>query len=128
MAHGFLVSATYEDGFEITERTDNDRNPYSPDGNTLTAILTHGPTEAGHGRMVRFSLIPESGDGARYDIDWRPLWETDNPRPIYFRQMTQSISLDGSNDTGPVCQSHHFGWQHTDSDGANVQEIQEVQP
>lgn len=126
MAHGYLISAEYESGFTLTERVENDRNPYSVEGNTLTGILTHGPTGAGHGRMVRISLIPESGEGQQYDIDWQPLWEVDNPRPIYFRRMERRVNMDGSGDTGPVCLSHTFGYQYNDAEGHNVQETQDI--
>ena len=125
MAHGYWLSAEYESGYILTE-DENDRNPYSPDGNVFTAILNHLPTEAGHGRLLRFSLIPQNGTGDRYDIDWKPLWEVDNARPIYFRQMQMSRNMITGESTPATCMSHNFGYQYNAPNGDNVQKIEEI--
>ena len=125
MAYGYYLEAEYESGFRLTESEIN-FNPYSTKGNTFTAMLDGSPTEAGHGQMVRFSLIPESGEGNRYDIDWKPLWKVDDPRPIYYRKMQRSLVLDTGEDSGPSCNAHFFGFQYLNEDGENVQEVEEI--
>ena len=125
MSHGFRLQAEYETGFVLTE-DESDRNPYSDIGNTFSAIINNLPTKAGHGRLVRFSIVPEDY-GDQYDIDWQIVGQLPAARPIYFRQMHRSFVLDGSNDTGDVCDSHNFGYQYNDPiTGENVQEVIEI--
>ena len=125
MSHGFRLQAEYSTGYTLTE-DDNDRNPYSDVGNTFSAIINELPTKAGHGPMVRFSLLPEDY-GDRYDIDWKIVGALPNARPIYFRRMHRTFALDGSGDTGDVCDSHNFGYQYNDAiTGENIQEVLEI--
>lgn len=129
MAHGYLLEAEYESGYVLTE-TENDHSPYDAGRNVFHAIL-NARAEDTHGRLVRFSLIPESGTGKRLDVDWRMLHDADNPRPIYYRKMhkTDQLTDDGGLLTeGPaVCDGHFFGFQFNDPEtGENVQHIEEV--
>lgn len=119
MAYGYLIEAEYESGFVLTE-DDADRSPYDPCRNVFHAIVEGRPTAAGHGRMVRFSLV---GVGQRFDVDWTTLPET--ARPIYFREMRRAFEIDGGWQAAR-CLSHHFGYQYTDASGSNVQEVHEI--
>jgi len=120
MAYGYVLRAEYASGYVLLE-DEQDASPYDPGRNVFHAIVNGRPTEAGHGPLVAFSLI---GEDMRYDIDWTAL--PDNARPIYYRSMQRTYAVDGSTDTGPVCLAHHFGYQYTDSDGRNVQEVSEI--
>lgn len=122
MAHGFYLEAEYESGFVITE-DEVDQSPYDATRNIFHAILNGRPTDAGEGRMVRWSMIPTAG-GQRYDVDWTELWEVDSPRPVYYREM-QSVKAP---DTDEVvsCLAHHFGFQYNDEDGKNTQNIIDI--
>ena len=122
--YGYVLEAEYESGFVLTENA-ADVSPYDRGGNFFSAITKASATDAGHGQMVRFSLIPV-GDGTRYDIDWTELSHLDNLRPIYFRRMEQTLRSDGVDLGGPVCKAHGFGYQYNDADGNNVQVIEEI--
>lgn len=122
MAYGWLLQAEYASGYVLTE-DERDHSPYDPGRNTFHAIMNGRPVEAGHGDLVRLSLI---GPQMRYDIDWRAL--PDTARPVYYRQMQRTRAVDGSTDTGPVCLAHHFGYQYTDAEGRNVQDVHEIDP
>jgi len=123
MAYGYLLEAEYESGYILTE-DEKDHSPYDAGRNICHAIIEGRPSAAGHGRLVRFSLIPVHS-GSRCDINWRNLWELDNPRPVYFRKMEHSYTP-GEESKTAICNSHHFGYQYLNSDGENVQEIKEI--
>jgi hypothetical protein len=125
MSYGYLLEAEYRSGLILTE-TEQDRSPYEATDNFFAAIRHGSATKAGHGEMVRFSLIPV-GEGNRYDIDWTGLADLDNPRPIYFRRMASTINADGTGDGNPYCTAHGFGYQYNDADGNNVQVVEEIQ-
>lgn len=124
MAYGYILEAEYESGFVLTEN-EQDRSPYIATDNFFSAIRRESATAAGHGPMTRFSLVAEDGS-KRYDIDWTGLSDLDHVRPVYFRRMSRSVCLDGTNDSGALCAAHGFGYQYNDADGNNVQVIEEV--
>ena len=124
MSYGYLLEAEYESGLILTE-TEQDRSPYEATDNFFAAIRRDSATSAGHGDLVRFSLLAADG-GVRHDIDWTVLAGLDNPRPVYFRRMSQSINTDGGGDTGARCEAHGFGYQYNDAEGTNVQVVEEI--
>jgi hypothetical protein len=76
--------------------------------------------------MTRFSLVPDVEGPDRYDIDWTDLWGTTNPRPICFRNMELDIT-NGGTEIGPQrCMQHNFGYQYLDTDGRNVEHVQQI--
>lgn len=122
------VEAEYADGFILSETELDDRSIYIPleivDGvptgpNTLNDILEKRP-EAEHGPMIRFSVYFKN---LRYDINWTEL--PDNARPIRFRNFTGDLHPDGSV-TNKTINWLRFGYQYTDENGKNVQEVQEL--
>lgn len=116
MSYGYVLHALYESGFALTEDA-ADHSPYAPGKNTFHAIVTAAPTACGHGRLVALSLLPDPADGRdRYDIDWVPLWTEVAPRPIYYREMTRTWGMDGSDDGG-VCIAHGFGFAYITHEG-----------
>lgn len=122
MAHGVILEAEYEDGFVLTE-DEADQSPYDEGKNVFNAIL-HGRPEAEHGRMVRWSAVTPK---KTYSVDWRDLWATENPRPIYFRDMERDFDPSIGDWTGPPrAKRHCFGYQYNAADGSNVQEVQEL--
>jgi len=125
MAYGYYLQAEYESGFVLTE-DELDHSPYDVGRNVFHAILNNRPEDFGHGQMVRFSLLPFEHNAKRYDIDWTQLKNVKNPRPIYYRQMSMTRNLSTGEDTGPLCESHHFGYQYNDADGRNVQVVEDV--
>ena len=124
MSYGYLLQAEYESGYVLTE-DEQDRSPYIANDNFFSAIRRDSATTAGHGPIVRFSLIPVDG-GTRYDIDWTGLSDLDHARPVYFRRMSRSVQDDGTGDSGTTCVAHGFGYQYNDADGSNVQVVQEI--
>lgn len=129
MAHGFHLEAEYESGYILTE-DDNDHSPYDPKKNVFHAISHDRPQAAGHGQMVRWSMI---GPDIRYDLEWTSIVKDyKNPRPIYWREMQMVKQANGV--TGEViegtevisCLGHHFGFQYNDEDGKNVQAVKDV--
>lgn len=121
MPYGALVEAEFEDGFVLTE-DEADVSPYDEGRNVFHAILNGRPCAA-HGQMVRWSLVT---NGKTYSIDWKELWQFENPRPIYYRNMTRDFDAGGRPLTDPICLAHFFGYQYNAEDGSNVQEIQEI--
>ena len=89
------------------------------------------PTDAGHGALVRFSLIPVDPDEERHDIDWTALAHLTDARPVYYRCMRRTITVESGElvadtDSGPICDAHGFGYQYRDASGENVQVVEEV--
>ena len=123
--YGYRLEAEYESGLVLTE-IEQDRSPYVATDNFFSAIRRDSATTAGHGPLVRFSLIATEGP-ARYDIDWTMLSNLDHVRPVYFRKMSRSVDQDGNGDTGPVCVGQFIGYQYNDADGNNQQIVTEVQ-
>jgi hypothetical protein len=113
------VQAEYADGFILDETEHNDVSPYpgDPPVNILRAILNKDP-EPEHGKMVRFSVFWQN---RRYDLDWQQF--PDNARPIRFRDGNHSRDLDTGEEKfwWSGCR---FGFQYTDEQGKNVQEVQ----
>lgn len=109
------IFAEYADGYVHSEQDHGDVSPYNPTKNIFNDILEKRP-EAEHGRLVRFSLV--HGDKL-YSVDWVGL--PDNARPIRFKQMSLTAHADGSSETEIT--GVDFGYQYTDEDGQNVQEV-----
>lgn len=112
--HG-SVEAEFDDGYIHNETHLNDTSPYETGRNVFYDIL-HRLPEAHHGKMVRFSCFY---DNKRYDVDFRGLPE--NARPIRFKHMERTFAngVWGS----PVITRLDFGYQYTDTDGKNQQEV-----
>jgi hypothetical protein len=130
MAYGYLLSATYESGYEHVE-SDQDVSPYAPGRNHFFDILHAEPTKAGHGRMTKFSLIrvtPDAdGSFKRWDVDWVGLPE--DAQPIHYMNMQRSIALTGAEDgdSGPYCVSRGFGFTYKDPEsGEQVTHVEEI--
>ena len=122
MAYGFYLQATYASGYVLVEDA-ADRNPFG-DGNTFTAIRTHAATEAGHGDLTSLALV-NAATWESHTIDWSTLAGLTDLRPIYYRKMKRTRNMVTGEDSGPMCNSHHFGYQYNDSAGSNVQIITE---
>lgn len=124
MSFGVSLSAEYEDGFRLVE-DESDQSPYDEGRNIFHAIV-NGRAVPEHGRMVRFSATTAT---ERRDIDWRPLWDVKDAQPIYSREMHRDWELDNTDDhvltdSGPICDSHTFGFQYIDETGEPVREVQ----
>jgi len=113
------IQAEYEDGFILDETEHDDISPYDSNHNILRAILNKDP-EAEHGKMVRFSVFYQN---QRHDIDWRGL--PDNARPIRFRNFSGDFA-EGGVITNKRLNWLNFGYQYTDENGKNVQEVREL--
>jgi hypothetical protein len=125
MPFGHYLQAEYESGYVHTE-TDLDQSSFRPGSNFFCDILNGLPTEAGHGKMTKFRLLPVNGDLA-YEVDWTKL--PFNARPIYWRRMSRVVnsSDDEGNLTEPaICQLIGFGYQYTDENGENIQHVEEI--
>ena len=112
------VEAEYTDGFILSETQENDVSLYFNGKNTFYDILEKQP-EAIHGPMVRFTAYWKN---AKYDIDW--LAVPKNARPIRYRHGYSSI--DGSGNVGSGWSGITFGYQWTDEQGNNQQEVVEL--
>lgn len=111
------IEAEYESGY-IHRENESDRSPYIRDKNIFSDILERRP-EAVHGKMVRFSLQLET---ERIDVDFTVL--PDNARPIRFKHMEGDFRDGGLVESR--CMGIDFGYQYTDADGKNQQEVYEV--
>ncbi len=134
MAYGYNLEAEYEDGFILSEKNDFHHTIYVPGnptiGSVFGAILEKEPVKAGHGEMIRYSLVPDQWGSQytnRYDVNWKLLWKVENPRPIYFRRMISTLNLGTGGDSGPQCVSHHFGFQYIDENGQNVERVVDIE-
>ncbi len=112
------VEGEYEDGFILSETELNDISPYNSQFNVLRAIINREPV-AEHGKLVRFSCFYNN---ARHDVDWTSL--PDNARPIRFRDGFITLNHNGEEESG--WNGCRFGYQYTDDDGKNVQEVIEL--
>lgn len=119
MPFGWRLEAEYSSGYVLTE-DEADHSPYDPGRNVFHAILNGRATAAGHGPLVRFSLI---GLETRYDVDWTGL--PANARPVYFRDMRRAFAIEGGWQPAE-CVAHHFGVQYTDGEGRSVKEVHEI--
>ena len=113
------IQAEYESGFVLDETEHDDISPYDSNHNILRAILNKDP-EPEHGKMVRFSVFYQN---QRHDIDWRGL--PDNARPIRFRNFSGDFA-EGGVITNKRLNWVNFGYQYTDENGKNVQEVREL--
>jgi len=118
MAWGVTLEAEYADGF-VHREDEADTSLYEKGRNIFYDIL-HKLPEQDHGRMTRFTATTED---SRYDINWTNLPE--NARPIYTRDMKATMMADGSSQT-VECLGHNFGYQFTDENGNNHQEVREI--
>ena len=114
----YYLEAEYQDGFVLRE-DEQDHSPYDAGRNIFHAILNKR-AEAVHGPMVRFSLV---GPETTYSIDWTLL--PDNARPIRFKQMEHERNV-ATGETDIRCTGIDFGYQYTDTNGQNVQEVRRV--
>ena len=110
--------AEYADGYIHNESAHNDTSPYTGTDNILNDILEKR-AEAEHGAMVRFSTFYKD---ARYDVDWIGL--PDNARPVRWKRM-EADSMGGDIVEVRLVKVG-FGYQYTDSNGNNQQEITEL--
>ena len=112
------IEAEYESGY-IHVQDEQDHSPFVYGKNIFNDILEKRP-EAGHGKMVRFSLIH---DGVKYDVDWRGL--PDNARPIRFIRYEADFDTAG-NLIEKRLMGIDFGYQFNDELGENHQEIKTI--
>jgi hypothetical protein len=131
MSFGYTFRAEYESGLVVTDE-DPDHSPYAPGRNLYHSVCEGHPTAAGHGPLVRLSLI---GPERRLDIDCAELIanpHVTNVRPLYFKRMDRAVEVMGPEqivvrDSGPICKAHVFGYQYNDATtGANVQNVTEI--
>jgi len=109
-----FIEAEYVDGY-VHREDDQDHSPYVSGKNIFNDILEKRP-EAAHGKMVRFSLVTEN---ETYSVDWTTL--PNNARPIRFKHM-EADSI-GGEITDVRIVGIDFGYQYTDENGANIQEV-----
>lgn len=112
------LEAIYSDGFILDETLCNDISPFNSNENILRAILNKDP-EAEHGPLVSLSCFYKN---QKYTIDWTMLPE--NARPIRFRHM--EADQIGGEITEVRCSGLDFGYQYTDNDAKNIQEVKEL--
>lgn len=117
MAYGYFIEAEYKSGY-VHREDEQDHSPFVAGKNILNDILEKRP-EAGHGKMVRFSLV---GAQKRYDLDWTQL--PASARPIYYREMQNTLHIGG--ETTVQCLKHCFGYQYNDETGRNIKEVKEI--
>jgi hypothetical protein len=110
--------AEYQDGYIHSETQHNDVSPYTGVNNILNDILEKRP-ESEHGKLVRFSTFYQNN---RYDVDWDGL--PDNARPVRWKRM-EADSVGGVITEVRLMQVG-FGYQYTDENGKNIQEVQEL--
>ena len=122
------IEAEFSDGFILNETELNDVSPHDSKHNILRDILEKW-SEPEHGRLVRFSVFWKN---ARYDVDWTTL--PDNARPIRYKKnensFNEEMQIDGTwvQVSEPIYKlvSIGFGYQYTDENGQNVQEVKEL--
>lgn len=112
------LEAQYADGFILRE-DEQDHSPYNTGRNIFHAILNRKP-ELAHGAMVRYSLVTPA---QTHSVDWANL--PDNARPIRFKHI-ERCSMGGQWVEEPRTVRIDFGYQYTDAEGANVQEVIQI--
>ena len=113
------IQAEFADGYVLDETEHEDVSPHDSQHNIFRDILMKW-SEPKHGKMVRFSVFWKD---RRYDINWTDM--PDNARPIRYKHNNRSLDLD----TGEQkfwTDSIGFGYQYTDENGENVQEVREM--
>lgn len=108
------VEAEYEDGY-VHREDDTDASPYVAGKNIFDDILHRRP-EAEHGKTKRFSLVIPTG---RHDVLMDKL--PDNARPIRRKRMELKQTPAGN--SLPYLAGVDFGYQYTDENGENVQQV-----
>jgi hypothetical protein len=119
MALQVFLEAEFEDG-HIAREDEADCSAFVKDKNFLYDLL-NGLYAYECGAMVRFALVTPD---KTYSIDWRTL--PGNARPIRFKHMARRFNETGEWAGAARLMSVDFGYQYTDSDGRNVQEVQEI--
>lgn len=114
------IEAEYSDGYIHSETVLGDVSPYLADKNIFNDILEKRP-EAAHGPMVRFSCYYQN---FRYDVNWSGL--PANARPIRYKNMQRHFQQDVGWIGEAEILSIGFGYQYTDEQGRNVQEVREL--
>lgn len=113
----YHLEAEYESGFVLIE-DERDHSPYDAGRNIFHAILNQRPEQA-HGKLVRLSLV---GTDHTYSIDWTQV--PASGRPIRVKHMEADLTLDGPSETRLT--KIVFGYQYNDTDGKNVQVVEEI--
>lgn len=111
------IEAEYADGY-IHREDEVDASSYVEGKNIFSDILERRP-ESEHGPTVRFSLITPDED---FHVDFNAL--PANARPVRYMHVEGDF-LDGGLIDRRIL-SIDFGYQYTDDDGNNVQEIVEI--
>lgn len=111
------IEAEYESGY-VHRESDEDHSPYVRGKNIFSDILEKRP-ESVHGKMIRFSLVC---DDETINVNWTILPE--NARPIRFKHMEGDL-LDGGFVESRML-GIDFGYQYTDENGDNRQDVREV--
>lgn len=112
------IQAKYADGFILSETELDDISPYNPEENVLRAVINRDP-EVEHGPLVEFTVFWQN---MRYDMDWTKI--PDNARPIRFRDG--NVTVDDKGNQTFWWSGCRFGYQYTNEDGKNVQEVIEA--
>lgn len=119
-----FIEAEYLDGF-IHRQDEEDRSLFEPETRPVFYDILNRLPEAEHGKMVRFSLV-NTYMNERTDVDFLIL--PDNARPIFF--MHREIDTDTL--TMEIVAERlvgiDFGYQYTDEDGHNQQEVIFLRP
>lgn len=109
------IEAEYADGFIASDKN-HDVSAFSEGHNVFHDIL-HRLHESNHGRTVRVSLVmPDE----TINVDFTIL--PDNARPIRFKHMERD-SQNGQWIEDARCVGIDFGYQYTDENGENQQEV-----
>lgn len=113
------IEAEYADGYVHREIDYDDfASPYRPGDNIFGDIKEKRPC-AGHGVMVRFSLM---FFGKRYDVDWRKLPE--NAVPIREMRKEQKYELATMKPIGDTQITQlRFGYYYIDNNNERQEEV-----
>lgn len=119
------VEAEYEDGY-VHREDEQDHSPFVQWKNIFDDIL-HKRPEAAHGKMVRFTLCIPDGT-VLASVDWTTV--PDNARPIRFKHLEGRFFTQEEIDNGTPSALRltgiDFGYQYTDEQGKNQQEVIKV--
>jgi hypothetical protein len=111
------IQAEYEDGFILDETDCNDISPHDSKHNIFRDILKKW-SEPEHGKMVRFTMFYNN---KQYNINWVGL--PDNARPVRYKNIEQDSI--GARIIETRLMKVGFGYQYTDKNGKNIEEIEE---